>query len=374
MLCALAGAGGSLAADRPSPAGDSAGFFFEVDAAKDCVFDPQRQRLYVTDEQQLVVLDTKDRKKVKSIDLPGKVRACDISPDYKYLAVAPFSGQFIFWISLDDLEVTQVKFKADATETGVFDLCVGVDGSVLFSMVFLNSEGAASGWVKQRRFDLVSTAVTVVAGVRMDTVVSGSGDRRFAAVAEGNISSGPLRVYDFQKQKLRDVAATNAFNYEIACSSGARYFARPHGRGCDLYDGNGGRLGNLAGKPVICVAFHPKADRVFVMRDGETSIQEYSLASQKLANEYQLEKALVIAGNVNDRVVANVHAAGRDMVIGHISRVRSVRYKAFQSGRVRVSDDGEKVFVVVPAGVYMFATKKPANSAKETKFKVIEGK
>jgi hypothetical protein len=351
----------------------SSGVFFKIDGARDCVFDPRRQRLYVTDDQHLIVLDAKNRKTVKAIDLPGKVRACDITPDFKHLAVAPFSGQFLFWIDLDDLEITQVRFKCDATETGVYDLCVGVDGSVLFSMVFLNSEGAASGWVKLRRFDPISMAVTVVGGVRMDTVVSASGDRRYAAVAEGNISSGPLRLYDFEEKKLRDVTQTQTFNYEIACSAGARYFARPHRTGCDLYDSGGARLGNVAGKSVICAAFHPKADRLFVMRDGESTIQEYVLPSQKLANEYLLQKAVAIAGKASDHVVANIHT-NRNLSIGHISRVHSVHYKAFESGRIRTSEDGERVFAVVPTGVYMFATKEPAKEETGTKFKVIEAK
>lgn len=256
----------------------------------------------------------------------------------------------------------------------MFDLCVGCDGSVLFTMVFLNSEGAASGWVNLRRFDPATTTVTAVGGVRMSTVVSASGDRRFAAVAEGNISTGPIRVYDFKEQKLRDVTATGSFIYEVACSGDGRYFARPHRTGCDLYDAKGGRLGNLEGKAVICAAFHPKADRLFVMRDGQTSLQEYAAADQKLVNEYPLDKALKITGDVNDRVVANLHAVGRDMVVCHVRRVRSVNFHSFESSRVRVSDDGGKVFVVVPAGVYMLATKQPPATEAAPKFKVIEAK
>ncbi len=370
----VVGAPVGMTADAADPLADDLGFFFKVDDAKDCVFDHQRHRLYVTNEKQVIVLDTKDRNTIKSIELPGKVRACDIAPDMKHVGVAPFNGQFLYWISLDDLEVSQVRFKADATETGVFDLCVGSDGSILFSMVYLNSAGAASGWVKLRRFDPKTTAVTDVGRVRMDTVVSASADRQFAAVAEGNISSGPLKVFDFQEQQLRDVTSTNAFIYEIACSAEAKYFARPHGNGCDLYDAKGSRLGNLAGKPVICAAFHPKADRLFVMRHGETKIEEYALSSQKVAAEYPLEKALVISGNVNEHIVANLHSVGRDALIGHVSRVRSVHYKTFQSGRVRVSDDGESLFVVVPAGVYMFATKKPTSDETGPKIKVIEAR
>jgi hypothetical protein len=379
LAIALASSAGPAPA-APNPAADAVAFFFPVEGgAKDCVFDTQRQRVYVTNDKQLVVLDAKERKTVKSIALPGKVRACDITPDCKHLAIAPFTGQFLYWVNLDDLEVTQVKFKAGGSETGVFDLCVGVDGSVLFTMVFMNSEGAASGWVKLRRFDPETSAVTEVAsalgvGVRMSTIVSASGDRRFAVVGEGNSSPGPVSMYDFREQKLKHVTATNGFIYEIATSADGSRIARPHGKGCEIFDAKGGRLGDLEGKAVVSAAFHPKADRLFVLRDGETGLQEYTVANQKLVNEYPLEKAVKITGDVNDRLIANLRPVGRDMVIAHIRRARSVTYKSFEAGRVRVSDDGEKVLVSVPAGVYVFATKKVSATDEAPKFKVIEAK
>ena len=372
LALVLVGIQARVAATAEAPPNDSAEFFFRADGAKDCVFDPTRQLLFVTNEKQLIVFDTKDRQTVKSIDLPGQVRACDITPDFKHVAVAPLEGQFFYWISLDDLEVSQVQFQADADETGVFDLCVGADGSVLFSMTFLNSRG--SGWVKLRRFDPQTTAATEVGRVRMDTVVSASADRRFAALAEGNISSGPLKVFDFQDQTLRDITDTNDINYEIACSANARYFARPHRHGCDMYEADGTRLGNLSGEPVICAAFHPQADRVFVMHHRATSVQEYAVSTQQVVTEYPLDKALVITGQANDHIVANVFPAGGDAVIGHISRTRTVHFKTFQSGRVRMSDDGSKLFVVVPGGVHMFDTKTAATGETAPKFKVIKAK
>ena len=52
-------------------------------------FDEQRNRLYVTTSKQLVVVDTKARKIIDRIDLLGSVRACDVAPDFKHLAVGP---------------------------------------------------------------------------------------------------------------------------------------------------------------------------------------------------------------------------------------------------------------------------------------------
>jgi hypothetical protein len=367
----LTGTSGDATADNAAP-GAAKSLFFPVERAKDCAFDPQRQRLYVTNEKQLVVIDVKQKKTIKSLDLPGGLRPCDISPDFKHLAVGPQSGMFFYWVSLDDLDVTQVRLKPDGRELGVFDLCTGADGSVLLSMAV---EDGGSASQKLRRYDPRTTSTTEIGVLPRRTVLSVSGDRRYAAVAEGDVSNGPLKLYDFQDKTLRLVAALGDFNYEIACSAGARYFAWPNRGGCALLNEKGGRVGNLPGKSIIAAAFNPKADRLFVMRDGETSIQEFSVPDQKLVNQYALEKTLAISGKVNDQVIANVTQTGRNSAVGTVRRVRSVIYKKFDSGRMRVADDGQTLCVVVPAGVYLFASKQaPAEKDEGPKFKVIDSK
>ncbi len=349
--------------------GDS---FFPMAGAKDCVFDQKRERLYVTTLKQLVVLDTKDGKVIEEIDLLGGVRACDISPDFQFLAVAPTQGHFIYWIELDKLEINQVTFEADASESGVFDLCVGYDNSVLFSMTY-----AGSGWVQLRRFLPESKSVEKAGNIRMDSLVSASGDRRYAAVAEGNISSGPLNLYDFQSKSLKKIADLDCFYYEIACAPDAKYFARPHRSGCGFYDSKGTSLGNLEGKPVICAAFHPKGNTLFVMRDGESGLQEYDMQGNSLAANYRFDSAVAIRGTVNERIIAQAVPVGPNGAMVNVRRVADVHFSAFKSGRLRVSDDGEKLFAVTPTGVYMFSVKSTAPSPGDGKPKrrinVIDG-
>jgi hypothetical protein len=236
-------------------------------------------------------------------------------------------------------------------------------------------ESGGSASQKLRLYDPKTSATTQIGISPRNTVLSASGDRRYAAVAEGDVSNGPLKLYDFQEKALRTVAALGDFNYEIACSAGARIFAWPNRGGCALLDEKGGRVGNLAGKPVIAVAFHPKADRLFVMRDGETAVQEFSVPDLKMVNQYPLDKALAISGTAKSQVVTNVTKTGRNSAVATVRRVRSVSYKKFDSGRVRVSDDGETLCVVVPTGVHLFGTKKASAEKEEAgKFKVIDSK
>jgi hypothetical protein len=363
-ILAIAVSYAAAIAEEPEKRPD-AGIFFSVPGAKDCAYDESRQRLYVTTLKQVVVIDTKERKTVESIDLLGGVQSCDISPDFKHLAVAPINAQAIYWIDLENLEVTQVKFKAPGSETGVYDLCVGSDNTVLFGTTF-----AGSGGVSLRKFDPETNKVETVRGVNMDSVITASGDRRYAAIAEGNISNGPVSVYDFKEKKLTKAANMDCFHYEFATSSEAKYFARPHAKGCDLYDGKGTKLGTLDGRPVICAAFHPKTDQLFVMRHGELSIQQYDVQGSKLANSYPLDQPLAIKGDVN--VFAQLQPVGRDFVIAHFRG--QVNFRTFKSGRLKVSDDGKNLFAVIPSGVYMFDVKDaPKTSASPKRpIKVIE--
>lgn len=356
---------------------EDAGFFFPIRGAKDCAFDQTRQRLYVTTPKQLIIVDTKNRKIAESIDLAGGLQACDISPDFKFLAIAPIMAQYVYrikldWTKVEDLDISQIKFKGGASETGVFSLCVGSDDSVLFSTTF-----AGSGGVKLRRLT-PDDKVEEVGDVNMDSVLTASGDRRYAAVAEGNISSGPLKVYDFKEQKLNAVADLQGFNYEMACARGANYFARPHRKGCDLYDAKGGRLGTLEGFPVICAAFHPKNDALFVMRHREVNIQEYDIQGKKVANAYPLDKPLVIRGDVSVTEVADLRPVGRDTVIANFRTIVNINFRTYQSGRLKIAENGASLFAVIRNGVYMFPIKaRPAShtdSKPKPKIKVIDPK
>ncbi len=365
-------------ADAPDKTEANSNFFFPVEGAKDCAFDSSRDRLYVTTPKQLMVFSKNSRSFSwnRLTSQAGELQAIDISPDFKYLAVGPAQGEFIFWISLSDMEITQVKFRADEGESGVHDLCVGFDNSG----PFLNDFQRLEKLVELRRFNPKDKNVSKVGKVQMNAIVSASaGDRKFAAVAEGNISSGPLDLYSFKTHSAKLVKNLMAFHYEIACGPEARCFAQPFRGGCNVYDAKGGLMGNLNGKPVICAAFHPKNNTLFVMRHGESEIQEYNVDTLNISNTYSLDEKLAIAGDVKSHIRATITPTGKKtlQLRANIRRTTTVIFKTFQSGRLKVSDSGNEIFAVIPTGVYQFAVK-DASSSKEApakpKFKVIQGK
>jgi hypothetical protein len=212
--------------------------------------------------------------------------------------------------------------------------------------------------------------------IRQDSMITPSADRKFASVAEGNISSGPVRLYDFKEHTLSKLADLDCFHFEMACARGAKYFARPHSNGCDLLDDKGGRLGNLEGKPVLCAAFHPKNDHLFVMRHGEIAIEEYDILGKKISNKYPLDKPLVIKADVVIRDILNLQPVGPDTVMANFRTHIQVLQRAYASGRIKISDNGEHLFVVIPTGVYTYpvdAVATPeADPKPRPKIKVID--
>ena len=359
----LALAAVSLAAADPpekdkdkTPAKDGPGFFFPIDGARDCAFDQVRERLYVTTGEKLVVLDTKNRKRLEEVERPGGLQGCAIAPDFSFLAVAPATAQYVYrigtkWDKAADMPVTRIKFKAPSEEPGVYAVCVGFDGTILFSTTYSGSGGTTLRRITPKN------KVEEVGKVNMNAVLAPGGGRRYAALAEGNISNGPLRRYDFKERKLVPVAEMGGFPYEIGLSRDAKMYARPHAKGCDLLDAKGARLGSLDGEPVIAAAFHPSADTLFVLRHGSVNVEEYDVLGRKVANSYPLDKPLVIKADVNEREVVDLQPVGRDAVTATFRKITSVNFHTYESGRVKVSEDGKRVFAVVPNGVYVFPVK-----------------
>jgi hypothetical protein len=144
-----------------------------------------------------------------------------------------------------------------------------------------------------------------------------------------------------------------------------------------LYHAKGLRLGTVEGAPAICAAFHPRdAERLFVLHPGESTIQEYAVANGAVLNRYSLDYALVIPCGDPGKPAADKPPARRKARIATPYQDGRTFFRAFEYGRLKVSDNGEKLFAVVPAGVYMFDVKPPAPNRNETKpkptIKVIE--
>jgi hypothetical protein len=73
--------------------------------------------------------------------------------------------------------------------------------------------------------------------------------------------------------------------------------------------------------------------------------------------------------------VANLTPVGRDTVIANFRTIVNINFRTYQSGRLKVSEDGERLFAVIPSGVYSFPVKArsaPTDTKPKPKIKIVE--
>src|SRR5581483_7085642 len=249
----------------------------------------------------------------------------DISPDNKTLIVADTSGiaggsNWVYVVDLPSGNVSQAMFPLAFGEGGTYAVAFGNDGAALISSTF-----QGSGWVPLRRYDPATSNVTVVANPRQNSMVSASGDGSIIAVAEANISSGPLDRYNVGTRTVTGSVGDGWFNYECAVNRNGSQFAVPTYGGTFIYDTNLSQvalLGTYASEGPIGLAYHPQADLVYFAWWPTTFVRAYETHTMAEVARYDSGYSFGWTGN-----------------------------GAFGQGRVRTSRNGNNIFVTVSGGV-----------------------
>ena len=290
----------------------------------DMVYDAGRDILYITSGSTVLRYQLASDSFLTPFQLSGSLMGIDLSPDGNTLIVADSTATSNVWVHVIDLtsgQSRQAFFPAAFYESGTFAVAFGGDGAALISSRF-----AGSGWVPLRRYDPVSGLTTTIAGsVRQDSMVSSSGDGSTIVIAENNISSGPFSRYDVALRAITKSGGTGWFNYECAASRDASLFAFPTYGSTFIYDGNFNRVTNIgvyAGAQPIGAAFHPSADAVFFPFAGTTYVRAYNTTTWEMLAQFDFQNSFTSPGN-----------------------------HAFGNGRIRISPDGQIIFVTVSGGV-----------------------
>lgn len=290
----------------------------------DMVYDAGRDVLYITSGSTVLRYQLASDSFLPPFELSGSLMGSDLSPDGNTLMVADSSASSSnVWVHVIDLntgQTNQVFFSIAYGEKGTFAVAYGGDGAALISSRF-----AGSGWVPLRRYDPASGTVTTVASVRQDSMVSSSGDGTTIIVAESNISGGEMDLYDVVTRAITRTGGTGHFNYECGASRDGSLFALPTYYGTLVYDRAFNQVTNIgvyAGAQPIGAAFHPAADAVFFPITGTTYVRAYSTTTWEMLAQFDFQTAFSVPGN-----------------------------HAFGNGRIRISPDGQVIFVTVSGGV-----------------------
>jgi hypothetical protein len=303
--------------------------------AMDAVFDGLRCRVYVSTQSGEVVSHALRTGASSFLHQTGSaLRGLDLSPSGEQLLVADTSivdvegsaSNRVHLIDLSRSAARELTFPLAFFEAGTYMPLFIDEDTALVSSSF-----SGSGWVPLRRFQLADAATTVIADVRQDTMLARSADGRTVAYAESNISSGEFGRISVDDGSIGEGWA-NGYLSTIAVNRDGTQFAVPVYDGLYIYSSSGPAsgflhvrtLGAYASKYAAGVAYSPNSDVLYVAWRGYApSIEAIDATTFDVL--YQLD-------------------AGIDLGYGG----------AFGPGRMRISDDGRLLLVILPQGVMTY--------------------
>ncbi len=135
--------------------------------------------------------------------------------------------------------------------------------------LLLSGSVAGSGWVPMRRFDVRSGVENQLQAIQQDSMLTYATNAQLMAVAESNISSGPVRVYDPRSAQFLATFNTGWFMFDVAVNASASTLIAPSYNGAYVlrFDRKNasleeiGRLGQYASHGPRAAVFLPDGSK-----------------------------------------------------------------------------------------------------------------
>ena len=301
--------------------------FIPAPSRVDVAFDQARNTLYITSGSQLLRYRLSTATFDEPITLGGTLAGVDISPDGNLLAIgdaavlADGNGSVhIYDIAHSRARTIEFDRWTDY-ENGSYSVAFGRDGALLVTTTFNGSSDPPV-----RRFDLAnSDALTIVGWMRQNGMLAASADRSVIAWAGAGVSNGPLALWNVAESRFTTTTDLGTFVYEISPNRDGSRIAVPVYTRSYVLDsalqlisafGDWGQ-----GFPQT-VAYSPTTDIVYGAVHNSSTVALYE-------------------GSTGARIDACT-VTGRFDSLGNF---------AYQSGRMKVSPDGSRVFVTTEGGV-----------------------
>lgn len=235
---------------------------------RDYVFDNNGVLYISTSSGSILRYNTQTASFLAPFNIGGTLNGIDLSPNGQTLAVADSSTQGannrIQLVSTATGAATPISFARQSLESGTYMVAWGADNQVLVTSNF-----AGSGWIPLRRYDPQSNLTATVASVRQSSMLTPSADRKTIAIAEANISSGPITDYDVLSHSFQGSVATQWFTFEVAVDRDGDKFVVPTYNGAFVYNKTGNSfqqqtlIGNYASHGPLAAVFSPVNDILF---------------------------------------------------------------------------------------------------------------
>lgn len=242
--------------------------FLDVPDRVDYAFDKSGILYVSTTGGKIVRYNTQTSSYLSPFTVGGTLCGIDLSPDGSTLAVADSSTQGATnRIQLVDTltgAATPISFTRQSLESGTYMVAWGSDNQLLITSNF-----AGSGWIPLRRYDPQTGTTVTVGQVRQSTMLTPSADRNTIAIAEDNISSGPITDYDVPTKSFSGSVNTNWFTFEVAVDRDGDKYVVPTYDGAFVYSKTGTTfqkqtvIGQYASHGPLAAVFSPVKDVLF---------------------------------------------------------------------------------------------------------------
>jgi hypothetical protein len=311
--------------------------FLPIPDRRDVVFDSTSSTLFVSTGAGIERYSVTTGAFLPRFNLNAGLLAIDLSPDRRTLVLTDYdSGPTTNWVHTVDTATgvsSRITFNKSFNEGGTYAAAYNADGTLL-----VTSQYNGSGWVPLRRHFPATGTTTTVANVRQDSMLAPSFDRSTVFIAESNISSGQLDRFDVATSTFRPIGGTGWFNFEIAANRDGTQITVPSYNGAFVLDRNAqplGLIGQYATEGPIGAVYSPVDNLLY------TAWWSSDTASDQIR--------VFNANNLD--LLATYNVGGRFDWTGNSS---------FAEGRMKISDDGNRIFVTVDGGVSILTVPAPA--------------
>ncbi len=317
----------------------------------DIVPDSVRHLLYISSGDSVLRYDWVDGTFLTPYKLGGSLKGMDLSPDGNTLLVAdesysgsnaypPHGNVWVDVVNLADGAAHKALFPCASGEDGTFSVAYGADGRALVSSSYYGS-----GWVPLRLLDPVTGAVSTVATITQNSMLSASADGSVIGIAESNISDGRFAGYRVADgaytEKTGYTDGTSWFNYEIGVNRDGTQFALPTYGGTFICDANltktGTVIGVYAGLQPVGVAYSPIDDIVYFPFVTTPEIRAYDTNTWTQIAAYDFGDTFTQFNN-----------------------------EAFVDGRTKLTRDGSMLFSTVTDGIGYAALYAPLTAVPQS--------
>ena len=199
-------------------------------ALQSLAYDRTRGRVYLSSSggNRVLVYSLATKSFLAPIEIGPTPWGLDLSPDDSKLVVALSGTNKVATIDLTADPLTYVTADVPAsTNNRPLNLAVAADGKAFFGCKF-----GGSGWTDLHELDLATNTIVRRTGFRGSSsnrvsdplYLAASGDRKKVILAEGNIGSGPIFLYDSVTHSFEPARNTSGFMRRASANADGTLF------------------------------------------------------------------------------------------------------------------------------------------------------